>query len=65
MAVKVIDTSQGKECADNVKKEICIHKVGVLLACYVSHFSRVQSVVTPHTHFLTIVLGNAKITQSN
>lgn len=26
VAVKVIDTSQAKECADNVKKEICIHK---------------------------------------
>ncbi|KAM4546740.1 serine/threonine-protein kinase Chk1 [Fundulus diaphanus] len=27
VAVKVIDTSQGKECADNVKKEVCIHKI--------------------------------------
>ncbi|XP_012710703.1 serine/threonine-protein kinase Chk1 [Fundulus heteroclitus] len=27
VAVKVIDTSQGKECADNVKKEVCIHKM--------------------------------------
>lgn len=27
VAVKVIDTSQAKECAENVKKEICIHKV--------------------------------------
>lgn len=27
VAVKVIDTSQAKECADNVKKEICIHKM--------------------------------------
>ncbi|KAG7266690.1 hypothetical protein CRUP_037257 [Coryphaenoides rupestris] len=26
VAVKVIDTSQAKECADNVKKEVCIHK---------------------------------------
>lgn len=30
VAVKVIDTSQAKECADNVKKEVCIHKVGCL-----------------------------------
>lgn len=30
VAVKVIDTSQAKECADNVKKEVCIHKVGWL-----------------------------------
>lgn len=29
VAVKVIDTSQAKECAENVKKEICIHKVGL------------------------------------
>ncbi|XP_047235563.1 serine/threonine-protein kinase Chk1-like [Girardinichthys multiradiatus] len=29
VAVKVIDASQAKECADNVKKEICIHKVSV------------------------------------
>lgn len=28
VAVKVIDTSQSKDCADNVKKEVCIHKVG-------------------------------------
>lgn len=28
VAVKVIDTSQAKECAENVKKEICVHKVG-------------------------------------
>ncbi|XP_029029810.1 serine/threonine-protein kinase Chk1 isoform X1 [Betta splendens] len=27
VAVKVIDTSQAKECAENVKKEICIHKM--------------------------------------
>lgn len=27
VAVKVIDTSQAKECADNVKKEVCIHKI--------------------------------------
>ncbi|XP_064827461.1 serine/threonine-protein kinase Chk1 isoform X2 [Oncorhynchus masou masou] len=27
VAVKVIDTSQGKECSENVKKEICINKV--------------------------------------
>lgn len=27
VAVKVIDTSQAKECAENVKKEVCIHKV--------------------------------------
>ncbi|KAI3373639.1 hypothetical protein L3Q82_022240, partial [Scortum barcoo] len=27
VAVKVIDTSQGKECAENVKKEVCIHKM--------------------------------------
>ncbi|XP_028277947.1 serine/threonine-protein kinase Chk1 [Parambassis ranga] len=27
VAVKVIDTSQAKECAENVKKEICVHKV--------------------------------------
>uniref|UniRef100_A0A667Y8H9 Serine/threonine-protein kinase CHK1 n=1 Tax=Myripristis murdjan TaxID=586833 RepID=A0A667Y8H9_9TELE len=27
VAVKVIDTSQAKECADNVKKEVCIHKM--------------------------------------
>ena len=27
VAVKVIDTSQAKECADNVKKEVCVHKV--------------------------------------
>lgn len=26
VAVKVIDTSQSKECADNVKKEVCVHK---------------------------------------
>ncbi|XP_033833800.1 serine/threonine-protein kinase Chk1 [Periophthalmus magnuspinnatus] len=26
VAVKVIDTSQSKECAENVKKEICVHK---------------------------------------
>ncbi|KAM6985016.1 serine/threonine-protein kinase Chk1 [Aplochiton taeniatus] len=26
VAVKVIDTSQAKECADNVKKEICVQK---------------------------------------
>uniref|UniRef100_A0A671VEM1 Serine/threonine-protein kinase CHK1 n=1 Tax=Sparus aurata TaxID=8175 RepID=A0A671VEM1_SPAAU len=26
VAVKVIDTSQAKECAENVKKEICVHK---------------------------------------
>lgn len=30
VAVKVIDTSQAKECADNVKKEVCVHKVGQL-----------------------------------
>lgn len=28
VAVKVIDTSQAKECAENVKKEVCVHKVG-------------------------------------
>lgn len=27
VAVKVIDTSQAKECAENVKKEVCVHKV--------------------------------------
>ncbi|XP_034055965.1 LOW QUALITY PROTEIN: serine/threonine-protein kinase Chk1 [Gymnodraco acuticeps] len=27
VAVKVIDTSQAKECAENVKKEVCIHKM--------------------------------------
>ncbi|XP_067113404.1 serine/threonine-protein kinase Chk1 [Osmerus mordax] len=27
VAVKVIDTTQGKECLDNVKKEVCINKV--------------------------------------
>uniref|UniRef100_A0A3Q3BSU0 Serine/threonine-protein kinase CHK1 n=1 Tax=Kryptolebias marmoratus TaxID=37003 RepID=A0A3Q3BSU0_KRYMA len=27
VAVKVINTSQSKECADNVKKEVCIHKL--------------------------------------
>ncbi|XP_024119609.1 serine/threonine-protein kinase Chk1 [Oryzias melastigma] len=27
VAVKVIDTSQAEECAENVKKEICIHKI--------------------------------------
>ncbi|XP_053703367.1 serine/threonine-protein kinase Chk1 [Synchiropus splendidus] len=27
VAVKVIDTSQAKECAENVKKEACIHKM--------------------------------------
>ncbi|XP_034034297.1 serine/threonine-protein kinase Chk1 [Thalassophryne amazonica] len=27
VAVKVIDTSQSNECAENVKKEICIHKM--------------------------------------
>ncbi|XP_059912930.1 serine/threonine-protein kinase Chk1 [Gadus macrocephalus] len=27
VAVKVIDTSHAKECADNVRKEICIHKI--------------------------------------
>ncbi|XP_072230763.1 serine/threonine-protein kinase Chk1 [Leuresthes tenuis] len=27
VAVKVIDTSQAKECADTVKKEVCIHKI--------------------------------------
>uniref|UniRef100_A0A8C5HNA1 Serine/threonine-protein kinase CHK1 n=1 Tax=Gouania willdenowi TaxID=441366 RepID=A0A8C5HNA1_GOUWI len=27
VAVKVIDTSQTKECADNVKKEVCVHKI--------------------------------------
>uniref|UniRef100_A0A7N6ANH1 non-specific serine/threonine protein kinase n=1 Tax=Anabas testudineus TaxID=64144 RepID=A0A7N6ANH1_ANATE len=27
VAVKVIDTSQAKECAENVKKEICVHKM--------------------------------------
>uniref|UniRef100_A0A6Q2YXZ2 Serine/threonine-protein kinase CHK1 n=1 Tax=Esox lucius TaxID=8010 RepID=A0A6Q2YXZ2_ESOLU len=27
VAVKVIDTSQAKECSENVKKEICINKV--------------------------------------
>lgn len=27
VAVKVIDTSQAKDCAENVKKEVCIHKV--------------------------------------
>ncbi|XP_058484304.1 serine/threonine-protein kinase Chk1 [Solea solea] len=27
VAVKVIDTSQSKECAENVKKEVCVHKV--------------------------------------
>ncbi|KAM3868880.1 serine/threonine-protein kinase Chk1 [Diretmus argenteus] len=27
VAVKVIDTSQAKECDDNVKKEVCIHKI--------------------------------------
>ncbi|XP_037543337.1 serine/threonine-protein kinase Chk1 [Nematolebias whitei] len=27
VAVKVIDTSQSKECADNVKKEVCVHKI--------------------------------------
>lgn len=27
VAVKVIDTSQAKECAENVKKERCVHKV--------------------------------------
>lgn len=28
VAVKVIDTSQVIECAENVKKEVCVHKVG-------------------------------------
>ncbi|XP_057677690.1 serine/threonine-protein kinase Chk1 isoform X2 [Corythoichthys intestinalis] len=27
VAVKVIDTLQAKECAENVRKEICVHKV--------------------------------------
>ncbi|XP_049599599.1 serine/threonine-protein kinase Chk1 isoform X2 [Syngnathus scovelli] len=27
VAVKVIDTLQGEECAENVKKEICVHKM--------------------------------------
>ncbi|XP_019940880.2 serine/threonine-protein kinase Chk1 [Paralichthys olivaceus] len=27
VAVKVIDTSQAKECAENVKKEVCVHKI--------------------------------------
>ncbi|XP_077447820.1 serine/threonine-protein kinase Chk1 [Stigmatopora argus] len=27
VAVKVIDTTQAKECAENVKKEICVHKM--------------------------------------
>ncbi|XP_061659706.1 serine/threonine-protein kinase Chk1 [Syngnathoides biaculeatus] len=27
VAVKVIDTSHAKECAENVKKEICVHKL--------------------------------------
>lgn len=27
VAVKVIDTSQAKDCAENVKKERCVHKV--------------------------------------
>uniref|UniRef100_A0A3P8VRM1 Serine/threonine-protein kinase CHK1 n=2 Tax=Cynoglossus semilaevis TaxID=244447 RepID=A0A3P8VRM1_CYNSE len=27
VAVKVIDTSQAKECAENVKKEVCVHKM--------------------------------------
>lgn len=27
VAVKVIDTSQAKECAENVRKEVCIHKM--------------------------------------
>ncbi|KAM6907778.1 serine/threonine-protein kinase Chk1 [Xenentodon cancila] len=27
VAVKVIDTSHAKECADNVKKEVCVHKM--------------------------------------
>ncbi|KAK5858481.1 hypothetical protein PBY51_002616 [Eleginops maclovinus] len=27
VAVKVIDTAQAKECAENVKKEVCIHKM--------------------------------------
>lgn len=29
VAVKVIDTSQAKDCAENVKKEVCVHKVGL------------------------------------
>ncbi|XP_013763434.1 serine/threonine-protein kinase Chk1 [Pundamilia nyererei] len=32
VAVKVIDTSQAKECAENVKKEVCIHKPDVGMA---------------------------------
>lgn len=27
VAVKVIDTSQNKDCAENVKKEVCVHKM--------------------------------------
>uniref|UniRef100_H3CX90 Serine/threonine-protein kinase CHK1 n=1 Tax=Tetraodon nigroviridis TaxID=99883 RepID=H3CX90_TETNG len=27
VAVKVIDTSQAKDCAENVKKEVCVHKM--------------------------------------
>ncbi|XP_062262907.1 serine/threonine-protein kinase Chk1 [Platichthys flesus] len=27
VAVKVIDTSQAKDCAENVKKEVCVHKI--------------------------------------
>ncbi|XP_047463865.1 serine/threonine-protein kinase Chk1 [Mugil cephalus] len=27
VAVKVIDTSQAKECAENVRKEVCVHKM--------------------------------------
>lgn len=30
VAVKVVDTAQAKECAENVKKEVCIHKVCIL-----------------------------------
>lgn len=38
VAVKVIDTSQAKECAENVKKEVCIHKVG--------HSASVQTIIS-------------------
>lgn len=38
VAVKVIDTSQAKECAENVKKEVCVHKVGRSPLVLYAHF---------------------------
>lgn len=52
VAVKVIDTSQAKECAENVKKEVCVHKVShsPFLVSYICKYIYGRLSKSPRVH---------------